>query len=305
MYVSAWIKCHYPAAFVAALLNSQPMGFYAPAQLIDDARKHGVTVLPVDINHSDWDCTLEPQAGSRTCQHDRHALRLGMRQVRGLSEELARSIVTIRGDQRFTSFHDFTRRTNLSSSVLRRLARADACRSLQLGRRQALWESLPDQAALPLFDELPHEDAPPALPRLSPQDEVIADYRTSGLSLRGHPVQFIREWLSRRQVVQARELATLPVDQRYKVAGLVLLRQRPGTAKGITFVTLEDETGPANLIIRQEVWERNRAVASQAGAVIAHGQLQRVGPVIHLLVDRLQDLSRELAELPRRSRDFH
>jgi error-prone DNA polymerase len=155
-----------------------------------------------------------------------------------------------------------------------------------------------------LFDDLPDEEIPTALPAVTLQDQVIGDYQSAGLSLRGHPMQFVREQLERRGIVATADLAHLPADRKYKVAGLVLLRQRPGTAKGITFVTIEDETGPANLIIRQEVWERYRRVASRAGAYIAHGHLQRAEGVIHLLVDRLQDLTQAIRDVETRSRDF-
>jgi len=365
VYVSSWQKHHYPAAFAAGLLNSQPMGFYAPAQLILDARRHGVEVRPVDVNASQWDCTLENEShiavggrgwtersegspGANDAEariatgrsqisdrgwHDlraamvvangesahekqpdlkdaiRHppsfsAIRLGMRMIRGFSERHARLIVDRRGDRPFTSFADFVRRTRLSNAVLKLLSEADAFGSLRLNRRTALWQSLPSQQQLPLFDNLADEEPPAALPPLTLQDQVAGDYRTAGMSLRGHPLQFVREQLERRGIVAASDLAQLPVDRRYRVAGLVLLRQRPGTAKGITFVTIEDETGPANLIIRQEVWERHRRVASSANAIVAHGALQRVEGVIHLLVDRLQDLRRILGDVDIRSRDF-
>ncbi len=317
VYVSAWLKCYTPAAFTAALLNSQPMGFYAPAQLIADVRKHGVEVRPVDVNHSDWDCTLEPLIGPEPqnrylkehppSEHDRpFALRLGLRMVRGLSAAHGTRIMQARGEQSFSSFADFTRSTRLSNAVLKKLATADAFGSLRLDRRAALWQSLPEQKTLPLFDDdEPAEEPADGLPPMTPQEEVVADYQSAGLSLRGHPLQFLRPMLEELQVVPACDLARLPVDRRYRVAGLVLLRQRPGTAKGITFVTLEDETGPANLIIRQEVWERYRAAAAGASAMIAHGRLQRVGQVIHLLVDRVENLTHLLEDVSPRSRDFH
>jgi len=303
VYVSAWLKCHYPAAFCAALLNSQPMGFYAPPQLVLDARQHGVNVRPVDVNASVWDCTLEP--GDEDSRHDSPwSLRLGLRMVRGLSERYARLIVERRSDQPFTSFGDFVRRTRLSNAVLKTLSQADVFNSLRLNRRTAFWQSLPARRQLPLFDDLPDDEIPAALPALTLQDQVAGDYQAASLSLRGHPLQFIRELLEQRGVVAAGDLANLPADLRYKVAGLVLLRQRPGTAKGITFVTIEDETGPANLIIRQEVWERYRRVASRASAFIAHGHRQRAEGVIHLLVERLEDLTKAMGTVESRSRDF-
>lgn len=303
VYVSAWLKCHFPAAFCAALLNSQPMGFYGPPQLVLDARQHGVEVRPVDVNASSWDCTLEPTAADG--RHDSAwGVRLGLRMVRGLSERHARLIVERRGDRPFVSFGDFLRRTRLTNAVLKTLSRADVFGSLQLNRRTALWQSLPEQRQLPLFDDLPDEELPRELPPLTLRDQVAGDYQSSGLSLRGHPLQFLRDRLIQRGIVATIDLTHLPTDRRYKVAGLVLLRQRPATAKGITFVTIEDETGPANLIIRQGVWERHRRVASRASALIAHGHLQRADGVIHLLVDRLEDLTAMLESIASQSRNF-
>ena len=314
VYVSAWLKCHYPAAFTAALLNSQPMGFYAPAQLIADARRHGVEVRPVDVNASSWQCTLEPapaadaagaEANSaRAAGRRPPAVRLGLRMVRGLSRKHAEQITERRNGTGFESFDDFARRTGLPGAVLGKLSQADACATLGLNRRQALWNSLPDRQPLPLLDDVADDEPPVSLPEMTLQEQVIADYLSNGASLRGHPLQFIRPVLARQRVVESRELSRLPVDCRYRVAGLVLLRQRPGTAKGITFVTIEDEFGTTNLIIRQDVWERFRAVAAGASAVIAHGLLQRQNSVIHLLVDRLDDLSALLADTASRSRDF-
>jgi error-prone DNA polymerase len=303
VYVSAWLKCLHPAAFCAALLNSQPMGFYAPSQLVLDARQHGVEVRPVDVNASVWDCTLEPRDDD-----SRHescwALRLGLRMVRGLSERYARLIVERRANRPFTSFGDFVRRTRLSNAVLKTLSQADVFGSLRLDRRTALWQSLPAQRQLPLFDDVPDDEIPITLPPLTLPEQIVGDYHTAGLSLRGHPLQFLRALLEQRGVVVAADLAHLPADRRYKVAGVVLLRQRPGTAKEITFVTIEDETGPTNLIVRKEVWERYRRVASRASALVAHGRLQRVEGVIHLLVDRLEDLTQSMGNIESRSRDF-
>ena len=286
------------------------MGFYAPAQLIADARRHGVEVRPVDVNHSDGDCTLEEDTnkahGPRPVgpSDEIPALRLGFRMVRGLSFAHGEAIVERRNGIPFRSFDDFTHRTRLSNAVLKKLSRADAFGTLGLNRRDALWRSLPEQKSLPLFDDVPNEEPAVNLPPLSHQEQVVADYQTAGLSLRGHPIQFIRPQLDELNVVPSSELSHLPVDRRYRVAGVVLLRQRPSTAKGITFVTLEDEMGTANLIIRQDVWERFRPIASRASAMIALGRLQRLDEVIHLLVDRLEDLSQRLEGMESRARDF-
>jgi error-prone DNA polymerase len=370
VYVSSWLKCYYPAAFAAALVNSQPMGFYAPAQLVGDARRHGVEVLPIDVNFSNWDCTLEaspsvgrignpaesvritkpsdevksPEVGAANL-----ALRLGLRLISGLSETHCRQIEEQRGDRLFASLDEFARRTRLGQPVLARLSRADAFVSLGLGRRDALWQSLPPPVVAPVVDRekgsgvffrpdkaLTGNDAPPGLKKtpdpltfsgnaplyqkqlplfrdeepavqfspLSPLEEVVADYRTAGLSLRDHPVKFVRPQLRRLKVVTAAGLKHLRHDARVHVAGLVLLRQRPGTASGITFVTLEDETGFANLIVRPEIWDRYHRVARRARGLIATGTLQRRDEVIHILVTRLRDLSAALSGVAVKSRDF-
>ncbi|MCS7046275.1 MAG: error-prone DNA polymerase, partial [Gemmataceae bacterium] len=229
VYVSAWLKCHYPAAFCAALLNSQPMGFYAPAQLIADAAKHGVEVRPIDVNASSWDCTLEAKAGNHS-----PALRLGLRLVRGLSPVHATIIDQARRDGPFASFDDFLHRTSLRGAAVKALARADAFRSLKLTRRAALWQALPRDEPLPLFDLLEGYAPPAALPPMSPLQEVLADYRFAGVTLRQHPLSFLRPRLKALGVTPAAALAALPANRRLKVAGIVLLRQRPSTAKGIT-----------------------------------------------------------------------
>ena len=262
VYISSWLKHHYPEIFACALLNSQPMGFYAPAQIVGDARKHGVEVRPVDVNHSEWDCTLEPvrpqppgQDGSRkqppgrggSRPQPRPALRLGLRQVRGLREEDAARIVDAR-EGGYRSPADLWRRAGTSPAVLVRLARADAFNSTGLDRRQAAWaiSSLDRAGPLPLFDSPDREEPPrpePALPAMSAGEQVVADYRTTGLSLKQHPVALLRERLDGRGVCPASHLEELPAGARVTVAGIVLCRQQPGTAGRIVFVTLEDETG--------------------------------------------------------------
>ena len=390
VYVSAWLKCHYQAAFTCALLNSQPMGFYAPAQLVRNAREHGVDVRPVDVNRSEWDCTLEFQisdfrfqiervraegAGDRgqgsglerggsdegstkyevrSSEYETEAstprtsvlrtpysapspqalspkpeprtlnpaplLRLGFRMINGMSEVHARAIVAGRGDRPFRSIDDFAERTRLGRGTIARLAKAGAFASLDLDRRGALWDALAqDQRELPLFekrdaesDQLPvisdqrldRGTADVKLPPLTPAQEVLADYRTFGLSLREHPLTFLRARLDTLGVVRAEQLATWPNDTPVRVAGIVLVRQRPSTAKGITFVTLEDETGVANLIIRPNIWQRYRAAALGATLMLVTGQLQRQADVIHVLTSRLENLSAQFAGLESQSRNF-
>ncbi|WP_166820475.1 error-prone DNA polymerase [Thalassoroseus pseudoceratinae] len=300
VYVSAWLKCHYPAVFTAALLNSQPMGFYAPSQLVSDVRKHGVDVRPADVNHSDWDCTLEPMG-----QKQEFALRLGFRTIKGFSQLDAERLVTARGGTPFRSFHDLSHRSGLTSTVLKRLAGADAFSSLQLNRREALWQALPDQTPQPLLDRSEPDATVPELPKLSKWEEVLADYRTGGLSLKGHPVQFFRDQLTDRGAVTAASLTQRPDGSRCKIAGLVLLRQRPGSARGVTFITLEDETGTANLIIWPDTWERHHTAARRAQAMFITGRVQRQGIVTHVVTETIEDLSQTLAGVPIPARNFH
>ncbi len=298
-YVSAWLKHHYPAEFCAALLNSQPMGFYAPAQLVRDAKQHRVAVQPVDVNHSRWDCTIEYGA-----------LQLGLRMIIGLPEAQAVKIVAAQ-ERPFNSLEDFKRRSGVGAKIVERLARADAFRSLQLDRRTSLWQALhqsKETQVRPLWDRSPCNvelgESSLALPAMSAQQEVFLDYQTAGLSLKAHPISFFREELDHLKIVPAARLPELRNGSFVRVAGLVLVRQRPGTAKGITFVTIEDETGVANLIIRMDVWERFYQVARTASAYIAQGRLQNHQKVIHVLVTKLENLAGKLKDLRVHSRDF-
>ena len=337
VYVSAWLKKHHPAAFAAALINSHPMGFYAPAQIVRDARDHGVEVRPVDVNCSRWDCTLEDEHGSEPAP----SLRLGMRLVKGLREEHARAIentVCQRGV--FDTIDALHRAANVPIVALRKLAAADAFQSMWLDRQTALWHvrALSDER-LPMFEEgaitpgLTKEDsdcaetfstfgsgssssvvrpgvksARIALPPVSPPRKVIDDYATLGLSLKAHPMSFIRERMNQRNVRKAIELKDerlWPQGRIISVAGVVLVRQRPGTASGIMFMTIEDETGIANLIIRPKVFERFRQAARHGVIVVARGPVERQGEVIHVNVTRIDDASDEMRTLLARSRDFH
>ena len=302
VYVSAWLKHYYPAAFCAALLNSLPMGFYAPAQLVADAKKHNVDVLPVDVNHSNWDCTIEENANREK------ALRLGLRMVSGLRTETAATIEEARKTGRFTSISEFTQRTRLSQTTIARLSQADTFGSLNQSRRAALWQALAQEKkpkAQPLFAALEVEDNDTrALPELAAQDQVTEDYRTVGLSLRAHPLSFYRESLNQLRVTTCAGLAEERNNKHLRVAGLVILRQRPSTAKGITFVTLEDETGTANLVVKQHIWQRHYKIARRAAGWIVHGKLEKKSGVIHLVVSRLEDMSTRLEELNIKSRDF-
>ncbi|MEM7477213.1 MAG: error-prone DNA polymerase, partial [Planctomycetota bacterium] len=334
VYVSCWLKHHYPAVFCAAILNSQPMGFYAPAQLVRDAKEHGVEVLGVDVNYSDWDCTLElgkkpssqepanplhfqaaHSSSSRNAtlkQEPNLRLRLGLLMIRGLATAVGESIVLHRNQGgRFRDLADFTRRTRLGQATITRLADAGALESLTGDRRAAYWQALAqDKQAkeLSLFEAMGadvDDELPKALKPMQDVEEVYADYESTGLSLRGHPLTFVRTQLDRLRVTPAAKLAITSDGKFVRVAGLVLLRQRPSTAKGITFVTLEDETGAMNLVLKPEIWQKHYKVARCSNAWLAHGVLENREGVIHLVVGRIEDLSEQVGALENRSRDFH
>ncbi|CUW41627.1 Error-prone DNA polymerase dnaE [Magnetospirillum sp. XM-1] len=302
VYVSAWIKCHYPAVFACALLNSQPMGFYAPAQIVRDAQDHGVRVLPADVNHSEWDCTLEPSPSGGL------ALRLGLRQIGGLTQADCGRLADKRGDG-YASPHSLWRRAGLDHKALEALARADAFGSLGLARREALWAVKALTAAPPpLLAGLDAAEPPVPLPKASAGEEVVCDYASLKLSLKAHPMALLRPQLTIMGIVPTERLAQ--VQGRVSVAGLVLMRQRPGTASGVIFVTLEDETGIANLVVWPQVFERFRQMVLTSSCLKVDGRVQREGRVIHVIADRLTDLTASLrslgdGEMKLRSRDFY
>ena len=289
-YASSWLKCHHPDVFCAALLNAQPMGFYAPAQIVRDARQHGVVVRPVDINHSRWDCTLEPSGRFL-------AVRLGLRMVGGLGNAEGARIAAVRGERPYAGIDDVWRRAGAPVAALERLAEADAFHTLGIDRRQALWtiRGLSD-AELPLFaatGEVINEPATThaALPE---GGEVVEDYRSTGLSLRNHPVAFLRGTLDTRGMTRCADLARMRDGSRVAVGGIILVRQRPGSAKGVLFVTLEDETGIANLIVWPALFETQRRLILSTRMLACRGRLQREGEVIHVIADHLEDLSDQL-----------
>src|SRR6202035_4652721 len=361
VYASAWIKCRYPDVFCAAILNSQPMGFYQPAQLVRDARAHGVEVLAADVNFSAWDCTLEAAAEGK------HAVRLGFRIIGGLAEKELEKLVAARGNG-FSSIERLAAIAGVSRFTIERLAEADAFRSLGLARGAALWRARRldvigistarraaappppspasgggrEQGPLPLLaphlsDELFPEQAV-ALPAMALSEHVVEDYVATGLSLKAHPVRFFRDRLDalgalRNAALRNDPLPTLPRERgrdregEVTVAGLVLVRQRPGTSKGVVFMTLEDETDIANIIVWPKVFAKNRRTVMTARFLAVRGRLQRSGLVIHVVADSFVDLSAELpwlrdggdlfapkfsggplpddAALPLKSRDFH
>jgi len=297
-YASAWLKCHHPDVFCAALLNSQPMGFYAPAQVVRDAREHGVEVCPVCVNASRWDCTLELRRG----QGRGAAVRLGFRTVKGLANEHAAQLVAHRGDEPYASVEETWRRTNIPPTALERLAEADAFRGIGLDRRQALWQVKGlAGGVLPLFaaadaggrprPEL--VEAPAALVPMREGREVVEDYRSVGLSLRSHPVAFLRATLQARGMVTCAHLAHVRDGRRVVVPGIMLVRQKPGSAKGVMFITIEDETGVTNLILWPDRFIKQRSLVLSATMLACHGRVQREGEVVHMISDRLEDLSGE------------
>ena len=298
VYVSSWMKCDFPDVFAAALLNSQPMGFYAPAQIVRDARAHGIDVRHPDVNASDWDCTLEPRPRRR-----RHALRLGFRQIGGFRKDWAEAITQARGDGPIASLDALRRRARLPARALDLLAGADALGSIDLSRRQGLWAAsgTPRMAPAPLFEAAGVEEgdgAPPAaLPRLSAGEEVVGDYQAIRLSLKGHPVAFLRDRLTAARAIPAAAVETTRDGARVRVGGVVLVRQRPGTANGVVFITIEDESGVANLVLWPSVFEAYRPVAMGARMLLVHGRLQRAEGVTHLVAEKLEDWGWALGDI--------
>ncbi len=292
VYISAWLKCHHQAVFTCALLNSQPMGFYAPAQLVRDARDHGVEVRPISVNHSFWDCTLEPRPDGAL------ALRLGFRQIKGMREEDAIWIAASRGNG-YPDVESLWRRAGVHADALERLAEADAFAAIGLNRRDSLWavKALKASAPLPLFGSDGEGAAEPdvKLPQMTLGQEVIEDYLSLRLSLRAHPMELLRprltESLAHDRLPQA--------SGRITVTGLVITRQRPGTASGVIFLTLEDETGTANVVVWKKVYETFRKAVIAGRLVSVTGRIERDGPVTHLIAERVEDVSPLLATLGR------
>ena len=292
VYVSSWLKWKYPAAFACALLNSQPMGFYAPAQIVRDAREHGVEVHEVDVNHSDWDCTLE-----------KGALRLGLRQIDGLQREAGERLAQRRP---YACVEDLRSRGQLPVHAIQRLAAADAFRSMGLDRRTALWDSraLRQAPDLPLFAYAETRDEgaetePAKLPAMPLSEHVVNDYQTIRLSLKAHPMSFLREHYAARKFIAADQLKRIRDGKRLSIAGLVLIRQRPGSAKGVVFITIEDETGIANLVVWPDVFEKQRKIVMGARLMAVHGIIQKdeEDGVIHVVARKLEDDSPMLRHL--------
>ncbi|MBV2204163.1 MAG: error-prone DNA polymerase [Pseudomonas sp.] len=298
-YASSWLKCHEPAAFACALINSWPMGFYSPDQVLQDARRHGIEVRPVDVCHSDWDCSLEPGAEAQP------SIRLGLRMIRGLREADARRIESARRTQAFSDVDDLSRRAGLDARARERLADAGALHGLAGHRHHARWAVAGVEPQLPLFAELTATtEAPVNLPLPTTGEDLLTDYATLGTTLGPHPLTLLRDQLRARRCRSSRELADAEPGRPVSVAGLVIGRQRPQTASGVVFVTLEDEFGLINVVVWQHLAERQRPVLLQSQLLRVDGHLESAHGVRHVIAGRLRDLSALLSGLDVRSRDF-
>lgn len=298
VYISSYLKCHEPACFLAALLNSQPLGFYGPAQLVQDAQRHGVTVRAVDVAHSNWDCTLEGEA-----------VRLGLRLVSGLTKAVAERVTAQRQLAPFTSTQDLALRCQLDAGDLKALASADALQSLSGHRRQQVWDASALLPAPALLQGVPIDEDDLALPAAGEGEEVGFDYAAVGLTLRSHPLLLLRESLSKQKLLTAEQMRDYPSGRLVRACGIVTARQQPQTAKGVIFVTLEDETGNVNVIVWKSVREQFRDVVYRARLMAVYGIWQRDdesgGQVRHVVAKRLVDLTHLLGDLATTSRDFH
>jgi len=299
VYVSCWLKYHTPAAFTCALLNSQPMGFYSASQLVQDVRRHGVEVRPVEINDSDWDCSLEAS------EDNTPVLRLGLRMVKGLAEEAGRRIVAQREHGVYENVQSLLERASLDRRELGVLATSGALRALSGDRHKARWAVAGSEKPLPLFQSLERYEAAPLLKKPTEGQNIVADYQSTGLTLERHPLCLLRRHLDRYHYVTAGHLPSMRNGERINVAGLVITKQRPGTASGVTFVTLEDDTGQINLIIWKKIAEEYRSILLNARLLGIAGELQIEGKVIHVIARQLFDHTDMLGGLSLRSRDFH
>jgi error-prone DNA polymerase len=312
VYISSWLKHYEPAAFCGALLNSQPMGFYAPAQLVGDARRHGVDVRPPDVTISDWDCTLEPADCSEPVGDDaattarcKPALRLGLCLVGSLTQAGAERIIAARNVRAFASVPDLAHRAKLDPRDLAALADADALSQLAGHRHEAVWDVAGIERMPPLLGGAEFDEAQPALPAPTEGQDIVADYRRLGLTLRRHPLALLRRQLRERRLATAAEIQRAPHGRLVRTAGIVIGRQRPDTASGVVFVTLEDETGATNVIVWRDLGDRQRRELLGSRLLGIYGKVEREGTVVHVLAGRLVDLTPLLGALPTHSRDFH
>ncbi|HEU5398605.1 MAG TPA: OB-fold nucleic acid binding domain-containing protein, partial [Gammaproteobacteria bacterium] len=295
-YASCWLKRYEPAAFLCSLLNSAPLGFYAPAQLVQDARRHGVEVRPVDVNRSDWECSLEPS-------DTQPAVRLGLTQVSGLSAAVGQAIVAARASGPFTGAGNLARRARLKRHSFKQLAQAGALASLEGDRHRSYWQALGVEEPWSL-GVAPLAEAEPLLAPPTEGEDLVADYASLGFTLGRHPLALLRPHLDKRGIAPAERLYRLPDAARVCVAGLVTHRQRPGSAKGVTFVTLEDETGQVNSVVWRDISARCRRILLHAQLMGIRGELQRQGDLVHVVAAELLDYSHLLGRLCHSSRDF-
>jgi error-prone DNA polymerase len=303
-YDSSWLKCHEPECFLAAMLNSQPMGFYSPSQLVQDARRHGVQVLPPDVSYSDWDCTLESGFSP--------SVRLGLRMIGNLSEAGAKRVVAARARAPFTRTEDVALRAQLDVKDLNALAAGDALLSLSGHRRQQVWDAAAQRRAPALLEGTPVNEDSLQLPAAREGEEIVFDYASMGLTLRRHPLALLRPRLARMNLLSAAQLHELPSGRKVRACGIVTVRQQPQTANGTIFVTLEDETGPVNVIVWKSVRQQQRDELLKSRLLAVDGVWQRDvesgGEVRHLIASHLEDLTPLLGRLGRQgasSRDFH
>ena len=294
-YVSCWLKHYEPAAFLAGMLNSQPLGFYSPSQLVQDARRHGVEVLPVDVMASDWECTLP----------SRNTVRLGLNRVSGLSHAAGERIVLARSGRPCASLEELARRAQLNTRDLKQLADANALAPLAGHRRNAHWLAAGVQAQPELLQQAPIHETQPQLFAPSEGQDIVADYQSVGLTLGRHPLALLRPKLKRMKIVTAEALAQMSNGERTRAAGIVTCRQRPGTASGVVFVTLEDETGYINVVVWKHIVERQRRELLSSRLMAVEGEVQTESGVVHLIARRLTDHTALLGKLATVSRDFH
>lgn len=298
VYASCWLKCHHPAAFACALLNSQPMGFYSPSQIVQDTKRHRIGVLPVDVRYSEWHCTLEPDS------HGQWAIRLGFRQIRGFQQAVANEISRVRGRQSFIDIADLCARADLDKRHQVLLADAAALRGLTGHRHRAQWSIAGVEQQLPLFGNTSPAEQSVVLPVPTQAESTLADYAHVGLTLGPHPLQQIRSRLRAARCMDGKQLACRPDKSWVRVAGLVTLRQRPDTASGVTFVTLEDEHGMINVIVWRRVAESHRRELMEAQLLGVEGYWQVADGTCHVVAGRLLNLTHLLGGLDARSRDF-
>jgi error-prone DNA polymerase len=302
VYASSWLKVHHPAAFAAALVNSQPMGFYSPSSILEDARRHDVPVRAICVDKSMWDCTLEGGA-----------IRVGLRQVKGLGEESGRRVEAAKaGGRPFLSVEDLIDRARLKKNEVEALAEAGALEVILEGRREAMWKvraprltAAPEEPQATLFAGKDLGDIVPKLPKLTRAEQLVLDYERTGLSVSDHPMRIARQYLP-KEILSSTGLMKAKHGARASAAGMVICRQRPGTASGVVFVTMEDEEGFINLILWARVFERLRHVATTSGLLVAHGKVERQEDVVYIVVERLEKLRlRDGRPVPQMSRDFH